>query len=85
MGSKGGAEVCELVAMYLLHSLNGHHKNGSAGLYRDDVSAGLHNKSARAYLEKNINFPTNLTTAYYMETFYKRSYNPSQKHYKPLQ
>lgn len=54
MGSKGGAEVCELVAMYLLHSLNGHHKNGSAGLQRDDVSAALHNKSARTYLEQNI-------------------------------
>ena len=37
MGSYDGAEVCELVGIYLLHQVNTEFPNINFGLYRDDV------------------------------------------------
>ena len=45
MGSYDGAEICELVGLYLLHELNKTIKNQHLGLYRDDGLAVINSKS----------------------------------------
>jgi hypothetical protein len=45
MGSYDGAEICELVGLYLLHFLAIRIGNENVGLYRDDGLAALHNQS----------------------------------------
>ena len=45
MGSYDGAEICELVGLYLLHELNKTIKNQHLGLYRDDGLAIINSKS----------------------------------------
>ena len=45
MGSYNGAEICELVGLYLLHELNKNIKNQHLGLYRDDGLAIINSKS----------------------------------------
>ena len=42
MGSYDGAEVCELVGLYLLSLLSDHFDRNQLGLYRDDGLAALH-------------------------------------------
>ena len=44
-GSFDGAEVCELVGLYLLNRLEGIVSDGSVGLYRDDGLAAVHGYS----------------------------------------
>ena len=44
MGSYDGAEVCELIGIYLLNNIK-HLFNGNVGLYRDDGLAILRNCS----------------------------------------
>ena len=46
-GSFDGAEICELIGLYILHKLNEVVKNGSVGLYRDDGLAVIHKFSGR--------------------------------------
>ena len=36
MGGKHGAEICELVGLYILHQLNNALPNIITGLYRDE-------------------------------------------------
>ena len=50
MGSPDGAEVSELVGLYLLHKLIGQNivKHNTVGLYRDDGIIALSSKSGRA-------------------------------------
>ena len=48
MGSYDGAEVCELVGLYILHNLTTAFPNGNIGLYRDDGLAAFRNTSARS-------------------------------------
>ena len=48
MGSYDGAEVCELVGLYILHKLTSAYPNGNIGLYRDDGLAVFKNMSARS-------------------------------------
>ena len=36
MGSYDGAEVCELVGLFLLHEINQNFSDGNMGLYRGD-------------------------------------------------
>ena len=48
MGSYHGAEVCELVGLYILHKLTTAFPNGNIGLYRDDGLAAFRNTSARS-------------------------------------
>ena len=50
MGSYDGAEICELVGLFLLHELNTlmTDKAGSIGLYRDDGLAAVYNLSGPA-------------------------------------
>ena len=48
MGSYDGAEVCELVGLYMLHKLTTAIRNGNIGLYRDDGLAAFRNTSARS-------------------------------------
>ena len=36
MGSNGGAQTCEFVGLFLLHSIGGKLNKNSIGLYRDD-------------------------------------------------
>ena len=48
MGCYDGAEVCELVGLYILHKLTSTYTNGSIGLYRDDGLAVFKNMSARS-------------------------------------
>ena len=46
MGSFDGAEICELVGLYILNILSSkYHDNGSIGLYRDDGLAAFNNIS----------------------------------------
>ena len=45
MGSFDGAEVCELVGLFLLHKLQVLFGKGNVGLYRDDGLAVLKNQS----------------------------------------
>ena len=47
-GLHDGAEVCELVGLYILHKLTSTYTNGSIGLYRDDGLAVFTNMSARS-------------------------------------
>ena len=48
MGCYDGAEVCELVGLYILHKITSTYTNGSIGLYRDDCLAVFKNMSARS-------------------------------------
>ena len=48
MGSYDGAEVCELVGLYILYKLTSAYPNGNIGLYRDDGLAVFKNMSARS-------------------------------------
>ena len=48
MGCYDGAEVCELVSLYILHKLTSTYTNGSIDLYRDDGLAVFKNMSARS-------------------------------------
>ena len=45
MGSHDGAEICELVGLYILSELNDIHSDGSIGLYRDDGLGAFNNIS----------------------------------------
>jgi len=45
MGSFDGAEVCELVGLYILHILGEKYSIEGIGLYRDDGLACLHNSN----------------------------------------
>ena len=45
MGSYDGAEICELVGLYILSELNAIHGDGSIGLYRDDGLGAFNNIS----------------------------------------
>ena len=51
-----GAEICELVGLYLLHGLNKTIKNQHLGLYRDDGLAIIDSKSGPIIerIKKNI-------------------------------
>ena len=48
MGSCDGAEICELVGLFILHRLNTAYSNGNIGLYRDDGLAVFKSTNARA-------------------------------------
>ena len=48
MGSYDGAEVCELVGLYIIHKLTSAYPNGNIGLYRDYGLAVFKNVSARS-------------------------------------
>ena len=43
MGSYDGAEICELVGLYLLNKLSTVIDKSSVGLYRDDGIAAINN------------------------------------------
>ena len=45
MGSYDGAEVCEIVGLYILNTISNALEKGSVGLYRDDGLAIIRNKS----------------------------------------
>ena len=47
MGSYDGAEICELVALFILNHLGNSFGKENIGLYRDDGLAIIKNKSAR--------------------------------------
>ena len=48
MGSYNGAEVCELVGLFILHKLNTVYSNGNICLYRDDGLAVFKSTNTRA-------------------------------------
>ena len=48
MGSYDGAEVCELVRLYILQKLTTAFPNGNIGLYRDNGLAAFRSTSARS-------------------------------------
>ncbi|KAL9966710.1 hypothetical protein ACROYT_G024826 [Oculina patagonica] len=48
MGCYDGAEVCELVGLYILHKLTSAFPNGDIGLYRDDGLAIFKSMNARS-------------------------------------
>ena len=48
MGCYDGAEVCELVGLYILHKLTSAFPDGSIGLYRDDGLAIFKNINTRS-------------------------------------
>ena len=45
MGSYDGAEICELVGLYLLNQLSTVIDKSSVGLYRDDGLAAINNEN----------------------------------------
>ena len=47
MGSYDGAEICELVGLFILDKLRAEFKNDNIGLYRDDGLAAFKNVGAR--------------------------------------
>ena len=47
MGSYNGAEICELVGLFILNNLGQKIGRENIGLYRDDGLAIMKNKSAR--------------------------------------
>ena len=47
MGSYDGAEICELVGLFILNHLGNSFGKENIGLYRDDGLAIIKNKSAR--------------------------------------
>ena len=48
MGCYDGAEVCELVGLFILSKLSSEYPNDSIGLYRDDGLAVFKNMNARS-------------------------------------
>ena len=48
MGSYDGAEVCELVGIYILPTLNEKYSGHQIGLYRDDGIGAFHNLNGQA-------------------------------------
>ena len=48
MGSYDGAEICELVGLYILHTIGEKYGHNNLGLYRDDGLACLHGISGPA-------------------------------------
>ena len=48
MGAFDGAEVCELVGIFLLHHISQHYDIKKFGLYRDDGLSALKNVSGSA-------------------------------------
>lgn len=48
MGSYDGAEVCELVGLYIRHKLTSSYPSGNISLYRDDDLVVFKNMSARS-------------------------------------
>ena len=48
MGSFDGAEICDLVGLFLLHDLTKKFGNKFVGLYRDDGLAIIQSKSPRS-------------------------------------
>jgi hypothetical protein len=47
MGSYDGAEICELVGLFILDKFRAEFKNDNIGLYRDDGLAAFKNVGAR--------------------------------------
>ena len=47
MGSYDGAEICELVGLYIMDKLKARFKNNNVGLYRDDGLAAFKNIGPR--------------------------------------
>ena len=58
MGSYNGAEICELVGLYLLHELNKNIKDQHLRLYRHDGLAIINNKSGPIIERINKNIST---------------------------
>ena len=56
MRSFDGAEICELIGLFVLHKLNEKFKPGNIGLYRDDGLAVFENLSGRAADEARKEF-----------------------------
>ena len=59
MGSNGGAEVCELVGLYILNVPSKNYNKGDIGVYRDDGLAVFKNISgcrANQISKDNQNF-----------------------------
>ena len=56
MGSYDGAEVCELVGLYILYKLTSTYPNGNIGLYRDDGLAVFKNMSTRSFDKRRKDF-----------------------------
>ena len=56
MGSYDGAEVCEIVGLYILHRLRSKFNNKNIGLYRDDGLAAFSNMGPRTAnkIRKNL-------------------------------
>ena len=48
MGSFDGAEICELIGLFVLYKLNEKFKRGNIGLYRNDGLAAVKNLNGRA-------------------------------------
>jgi hypothetical protein len=51
MGSYDGAEICELVGLFILDKLRAEFKNDNIGLYRDDGLAAFKNVGARTWFK----------------------------------
>ena len=96
MGSFDGAEVCELVGVYMLHELTAHVGRAQIGLYRDDGLAVLRNTtgSAAERIRKSltavfaghglkVTIDTNLKVVNFLDVTFNLSTGGYMPHRKP--
>ena len=96
MGSFDGAEICELVGLYLLHLLKKEYGSSSIGLYRDDELA-CYKKTSGPLLERmrkritklfkdnglNITIEANLTQTDFLDVTLDLTQNKHFPYRKP--
>ena len=93
MGSYDGAEICELVGLYLLNQLSTVIDKSSVGLYRDDGLAAINNANGPKLdrirkdiiaLFKEEGLPITIETNFTKTDFLDVSFNLATKKYFPF-
>ena len=92
MGSYDGAEICELVGLYILNELKDEIKKEDMGLYRDDGLMVVKNKNGHQsdkirkniiQIFKNIGFKIEIITMLKIVDFLDVTFNLTENSYKP--
>lgn len=92
MGSYDGAEICELVGLFILNKLSSLINKSDAGLYRDDGLMVLRNMKGRSVdkmrkdiikLFKSIGFQIEIVTGLYSVDFLDVTFNLKHGTYQP--
>ena len=92
MGSFDGAEICELVGLYILNSLKEAINKRDMGLYRDDGLIVLHNKNGHQLdksrkeiiqIFKNVGFQIEIDINLKIVNFLDVTFNLTENSYQP--